>query len=118
MRNPPTTTLEAFKAGRSAAIDEMRRLTGDRRSTRRTALVPLAHDVLDERDDFDAVLDRHEIARWARGQRPRARQIAALLSLGLNGRQIAAALGVDPSIVSRVLADWARVYATVSERSA
>ena len=100
-RNPST----AYAVGRSAALDELRRLTGWRRRSR-VELLPVAPEDLDRatvEPGFDVVETRDLLERKLRRLRPRDQTITLGLASGATGREVADSLGVSPSIVSIAL---------------
>jgi len=100
-RNPST----AYAVGRSAALDELRRLTGWRRRTR-FDLVPVAPEDLDQpttEAGYEVVEAADLLERKLRRLRPRDRTITLRLVSGATGREVADSLGISPSIVSLAL---------------
>lgn len=96
---------KAYAVGRGAALDELRRLTGWRRRTR-MSLVPLAPDDIDQptvEPGFELVDAADELSRKLGRLRPRDQEITLRLASGCTGREVAAGLGVSPSIVSVAL---------------
>jgi hypothetical protein len=96
-RHPRATEYEAFRQGRSAALDEFRRLTGWRRNvTARTVWadpdMPVDEPGYAAVEDADAE-SRFDLTRLT----VRERQAVRLLVMGFTGREAAAIMGVDPS---------------------
>ena len=105
----PPQPPSAFLVGKRAAVDELRRLTRWRRSVRMRE-VPLEGADNGERQDpawtepgYDVVELSDQLARGASRLRPRDQLITLALARGLSAREVAAALGVSPSIVSVAL---------------
>ena len=103
VRRSPTTTLEAFRAGRSAALDELRRLSHGR-SSHRPILVGMAeHGCIEPGyEQVDAAVTLASVLR--REVRPRQQRVLAQVADGDTGVEIAADMGVWPSEVSRMVA--------------
>ena len=96
---------KAYAVGRGAALDELRRLTGWRRRTK-VAVVPVAPEDIEQagvEPGFEAVESADVLERKLRRLRPRDQVITLRLASGLTGREVAAGLGVSPSIVSVAL---------------
>ena len=96
---------KAYAVGRGAAVDELRRLTGWRRRTR-VAVVPVAPEDMEQsgvEPGFEAVESADVLARKLHRLRPRDQMITLRLASGFTGSEIAAGLGVSPSIVSVAL---------------
>lgn len=99
VRRPCLTTALAYQAGRAAALDELRRLSGYRRQDRAT-LVPLDVEIGTRNDDrYVEVEEILDLARRLRSSRltPREREVVLLAAHGFNGVESAALMGVDPS---------------------
>jgi hypothetical protein len=96
-RRRPGSTLAAYRAGRAAAIDELRRLTHVRRLVPEHS-VPLGfHDAPVRRDGFDEIDEGDALARWVARLDERERRIVGVLLEGGTGEDCARELGVDPS---------------------
>lgn len=98
-RHPRDTEYEAFRRGRSAALDEFRRLTGWRRNVV-AKNVPAEFDFPVDEPGYAAVDDADAAARFDLHRLTvRERQAVRLLAMGFTGRETAAIMGVDPSRV-------------------
>lgn len=99
----PESEREANRLGRSAALDELRRLTGHR-SSRVLKFVPLDGDdwVIDA--SFDAV-EQQDLIEWAASvqRHPLDRCVITLHLCGLTNRRIAQIVQRDESRVHQVL---------------
>ena len=96
---------KAYAVGRGAALDELRRLTGWRRRIR-VAIVPVAPEDMEQpgiEPGYEVVEAYDVLARKLKRLRPRDQVITLRLASGSTGREIAAGLGVSPSIVSVAL---------------
>jgi len=109
VRQGCTTTLEAYRQGRWAAQDELRRLSRSRVSEAR-AEAAWPRDEHGEPIDFGAddldlarADDRLLILDWADMQPPRIRRIVAHVLLGHTWQEAAAAEGISPSRVSQLM---------------
>lgn len=112
-RRPCLTTFDAYRQGRSAAIDEFRRLTGGRtlvrgRSTARKVRLESLDETVggwatDRRRPFDEVDAADAIDRWSAGFSRRERRVVTGLAGGATHREIASDLDVHPSRVSQLL---------------
>jgi DNA-binding NarL/FixJ family response regulator len=107
-RRPCLDVGLAYMRGRSAALDELRRLTGWRRDVRaRTFCVSWdddPHPSHEDEPDDDSV----DLERLCARLTSRERQVVELVAAGLNGRQIADELGLDPSRVTTLKRGAAR----------
>ena len=106
---PRPNGAAAYLMGRSAAVDELRRLTRWRRNVHMRE-VPLASD--DRRDDldpawvepgFEAVEAVADLGQSVARLKARDQFIALALAAGYTGREVATVLRVSPSIVSVAL---------------
>jgi DNA-directed RNA polymerase specialized sigma24 family protein len=103
VRRPPGSAAQAYLAGRSAALDELRRLSGYRREAR-AKLVPLDVEVGHLDPGFVEVEERDLLRRLdLRRLTSRERQAVLCAALGLSGVESAAILSIDPSRVSELL---------------
>ena len=96
---------KAYAVGRGAALDELRRLTGWRRRTR-VNVVPVAPEDMEQpgvEPGYEVVEAADLLARKLQRLRPRDQVITFRLASGFTGREVAAGLGVSPSIVSVAL---------------
>ena len=96
---------KAYAVGRGAALDELRRLTGWRRRTR-VNVVPVAPEDIEQpgvEPGYEVVEAADLLARKLHRLRPRDQVITLRLASGFTGREVAAGLGVSPSIVSVAL---------------
>ena len=99
---------KADAVGRGAALDELRRLTGWRRRNR-VAIVPVAPEDMEQpgiEPGYESCRGRSSRTCWLASLqrlRPRDQVITLRLASGSTGREIAAGLGVSPSIVSVAL---------------
>lgn len=103
-RRPPHDALLAFRQGRLAALDELRRLSGWRRDAHAT-LVPLTdHDPGRPEPGYDAVETRMMIASLPLGRLTvRERQAFTAVAAGMNGVEAAALLGLSPSRITLLM---------------
>jgi len=104
VRRPCLTTAVAYRQGRMAALDELRRLTAWRSHGAGVKCVPLleVHDRA-EGDSSEQVDDADQIERFAARFDARRAQIIRRAAQGVSLQAIAAELGIDASRVSQLL---------------
>jgi len=101
---PCLTTAVAYRQGRSAAIDELRRLTAWRSHGAGVRQVPLSEEhEPPSRSDLDAVDDADQVDRYAAQFDERRALIIRRAAQGVMLRAIAAELHVDPARVTQLL---------------
>jgi RNA polymerase sigma factor (sigma-70 family) len=94
---------DAWRVGRTAAIDEIRRLTHHRRTGPRVTLWPLEfHDEPADEPGFRATDEADALRRRMRRLSKREAEVVAHLAAGMSNREVARRLGVDPSRVTQI----------------
>jgi DNA-directed RNA polymerase specialized sigma24 family protein len=108
VRREPLSCFGAYRAGRYAAIDELRRLTQRRRRRPLTHVSwPVDDDgcALDFPEEDGGVLervdDRQTLTAWASKRSVNTQRAVALVLSGLTFEQAAAEIGVSPSRLSQ-----------------
>lgn len=100
VRRPCLTAALAYLRGRGAALDELRRLTHHRRAVPGRPIS--TDDTFDEPETCDeSFVEIADLIARAR-LTARERQVVVLAARGLNGREIADVLHVDPSRVTQL----------------
>lgn len=108
-RRPCESTFEAYRQGRAAAIDELRRLTGGRRyaagraEARRVRSVVLDPERHAGPRPFDEVEDADAFDRWSARYSSRQRAILRVVAHGGTLDEAARCLRVSPGRVSQLL---------------